>query len=98
MLEAFFIFMPLLFAIIASLVAWRRHTQHINLFFITSCLTMLGLQGMVAPTSFSLLLPIQGSVTVIDKAVSHSLMLATALQVIIGFPFLWWLSNAFRKT
>lgn len=71
--------------------------SHRTLFFLASCLAMLGLQGIVAPAALSFLLPVQSGMVEIDGAVNRSLLMSAVLQLVLGCPFLWWLSNALRK-
>lgn len=90
------IFMPLILAVLATVISSRSISRP-ALFFLTSTLTMLGLQGIVAPAALSLLVPVGGAAVATDQAVNHSLLIAAALQLFIGIPFLGWLANGLRK-
>jgi len=92
------IFMPAIWAIIATLVVWRSITRH-ALFFVLAVLVLLGLQGLAAPAAISVLLPHGGGLTkaAANEAFFESAVSAAILEVVAGSVVLWWLSRALRK-
>jgi hypothetical protein len=94
MVEALLIFLPLIMAFLATALAWRLISRRV-LFFLTVCLSILGLQGIIAPAAIFYLLPSSGEV---NEAMRRILISSSVIQVVIGIPFFLWLKNSFRNS
>ncbi len=93
------IFLPAILAFLASAVCWRLVTRPI-LFFVTSMLSLDGLQGVFVPVATSAFLPSGGSglsSAAANEAFTYSVIVGAAFQLTVGIGFLWWLYRAFRK-
>jgi hypothetical protein len=95
-LTTLLIFMPLILGVLASLATMRIVSRRV-LFFFAATLTMLGLQSIIAPAAFSLLIPFSIYGTEGFELLTHGLLVAVVLQLIVGTPFLWWLAQGLRK-
>jgi hypothetical protein len=95
---AILIFMPMIRAVVATLVAWRSIARR-ALFFVLAVLVLLGLQGLAAPAAISVLLPHGGGLTkaAANEAFFQSVVSGAILEVVAGSFVLWWLSRALRK-
>ena len=92
------VFLPLILAVIASALAWRRVSRP-WLFLVASVLTMFGLQQILAPAAAAVYVPSSGlhNAVGLDSPFGRSLIAAAVVQLLIGLPFLWWLSRGLRK-
>jgi hypothetical protein len=90
--------LPLVLAVIATAIAWR-HIGRPVLYFFTSCLCLLGLQGLAAPAAVGVFLPSGGGLTLAaaHEAFSRSVIVGAIIVFAVGSPFLWWLSRAFHR-
>ena len=92
------IFTPPIMALTASFIYWRT-LSHPFLFFITAMLSMVGLQALIEPIVFSLLLPnidhVQLAAT--DDIFSRPYIISTGGQIIFGLASLRWLSLGLRR-
>jgi hypothetical protein len=90
--------MPLIWAVIATFVAWNFVAQRV-LFFVLAVLVLLGLQSLIAPAAISVLLPQGSGLTKAsaNEAFFHSAISGAVFEVIAGSLVLWWLSRALRK-
>lgn len=89
------VLMPLFLAIGASAFVWRRISRP-WLFLVTSVLTMFGLQGIAVPVAVSYFLP-SDVAPVPNPVFDRGLLLSVAIEVLLGVPFLLWLSRGLRK-
>jgi hypothetical protein len=92
------IFMPLIWAVVVTLVAWRFIAQR-TLFFVLAVLVLLGLQSIIAPAAISVLLPQGGGLTraTANEAFFQAAISGAVFGVVAGSLILWWLSRALRK-
>ena len=95
LLIEFLIFLPLILATITTVFVWRQITDR-TLFFFAAVLAMLGLQQMFAPAAIFYFLQSCAGIDAANAAVPRALISASALQVIVGVPFLLWLRRAFQ--
>ncbi|HPV32808.1 MAG TPA: hypothetical protein PLW03_08390 [Methylotenera sp.] len=90
-------FMPLILGVLATLLAARIVPRWI-LFFLTSTLSMAGLQVIIASFSLALLpranLHDAGG---IEESLTRNLLISATILLIIGIPFLWWLASSLRN-
>ena len=92
------IFLPVILAVVASAVSWRRITNR-ALFLVVSVLLLFGLQSLAAPVATAVFLPGGGGITLAasNEYFAKSVQLSAAIQLAVGAPMLWWLYRAFRK-
>ena len=90
--------MPLIWAVVATLVAWRFIARRL-LFLVLAVLVLLGLQSLVAPAAISVLLPQGGGLTkaTANEAFFQAAISGAIFEVVAGSLVLWWLSRALRK-
>ncbi len=92
------IFLPAILAVIASVVCWRLITRRM-LFFVTSTLSLGGLQAVFAPVATSAIFPLGSGLSraAVNEAFTQAVIVGAGFQLTIGVGFLWWLYRAFRK-
>lgn len=92
-------FMPLITAAIGTSLLSRRISRHV-LFFIMACLSLLGLQFLVAPAVTVAFWPAGGEIPggTDSYGFNHSVIASAIFVFICGSPLLWWLSHAFRRS
>lgn len=95
-LVPFLVFMPIILAVFASIVFGRVVSRR-TLFFVASIFTMLGLQGIIAPSVIFTFMSTNLSQATTQQGFSHSLWVSALLQTFVGLPFLWWLANGLRN-
>ena len=88
--------LPLLLALAATVVAWRQVSSR-SLFFVASALSLLGVQSLAAPSAAGFYLLSSTFSVKSTGDLGYTLVVASVLQLILGFPFLWWLARALRK-
>ena len=94
------LFLPLIMAVVASAVSWRR-ISHRALFPVVTALSLLGLQSLASPVVATVLQPRElmavFPLPVGPDAFVKSVLLSAAIQLVLGIPIIWWLYRAFRK-
>jgi hypothetical protein len=89
--------LPLVLATVATAFAWRRVSRP-WLFLAASILALLGLQGLAAPAATAVFLYPQGSTSLTtESGFGRALIFSAVLQLVMGIPFMWWLSRGLRK-
>ena len=89
--------LPLILGVLATVIVWRKVSRP-WLFFAATVLALLGLQGIAAPAATAFFLPSEGSAPLTaESGFGRALILSAVLQVIMGIPFMWWLSRGLRK-
>lgn len=89
------VFMPLIVAIVAAAIAWRRLARP-WLFLVASVLALLGVQAIAAPAAVGYFLS-SASASGASAGFDRSLVVSAVLVVALGTPFMWWLSRGLRK-
>ena len=89
--------LPLLLGVLATAIVWRSVSRP-WLFLVAAVLALLGLQGILAPAATALFLSSEGSAPLTtESGFGRALIFAAVLQVLMGIPFMWWLSRGLRK-
>ena len=89
--------LPLVLAGVASAVVWRNVSRP-WLFLAASILALLGLQGLTAPAATAMFLPAQASAPLTTEyGFGRALIFSRVIQLVLGIPFMWWLSRGLRK-
>ena len=89
--------LPLVLGVLATAIVWRRVSRP-WLFLAATVLALLGLQGIAAPAATALFLPFDASEPLTSESgFGRALIFSAVLQVIVGIPFIWWLSRGLRK-
>ena len=92
------IFLPVILAVAASVICWRTLSRPF-LFLVAAVLSLGGMQALIAPVAFSIMLPGMGSLqeAATDGAFVQTHIVSTGVQVTLGLAFLWWLYRGLRK-
>ncbi len=90
-------YLPGIIAVIATLLFWSRISNRM-LFLVTALLSLLGLQSIgVSVARFVYLQVVFKVATGTDQLFTQHFVVVAAVQLLLGIPFAWWLSNIFRK-
>jgi len=92
------VLMPIWVAALATVLLARTSSQKL-LFAVSSALSLLGVQSFASPAAVGIFLPGSAGLAAAsaNDAFTQSLWASSALVLVLGVPFLWWLSRVFRR-
>ncbi|PFH11823.1 hypothetical protein BCF11_4288 [Collimonas sp. PA-H2] len=90
--------LPLILAAAVTVISWSTLSRPF-LFFVAAVLSLGGVQALVAPVAYPILLSAAGSTyeAAGNEALVRTNIVAAVAQLTLGLAFLWWLYRGLRK-
>jgi hypothetical protein len=92
------VLMPVFLTIGALAVLWKS-VSHRWLFMVAAVFALAGIQSFIASPSTYIFMSLDGAglLPQLHDAEAWALYVSIAIQIVLGVPFLWWLSRGLRK-
>ncbi len=98
-LPSILISFPLIISVIVTAIIWKIIDKRM-LFFAVACLSLFGIQSLVAPASVAYVVIQDDFARSSQRLVnfSYDLQISALLIIVLGLPMLWRLFHVFRRT